>query len=106
QADPLLLAKREDELAWHWDSGTSFAQPNFSGVCLLMKDVNPELSWDEIYAIIEETSVAGSDINLRGVTIDDPITVIDPMAALSQAAQLPGSQYKGTRLDRFLASLE
>ncbi|MBI4211493.1 MAG: S8/S53 family peptidase [Deltaproteobacteria bacterium] len=103
-ADPTLLPTSKENMEWEAHSGTSFAQPNFSGILLLMKEVNPTLSWDEQTNILEGTRKRGATKNLRGEDIE-PIFVVDPLEALATVAQLPGSTYQGDRLKKFLEHL-
>ena len=97
-ADPSLLPSEKGGLQWSWRSGTSFSQPNFSGVVLLMKEVNPTLSVEDCLKILNETKD-------RGMNTSYPIETIDPMDALAWAAKLPGSTYQGERLKAFLEKL-
>ena len=103
-AQPVLIPENEKDLNWERLTGTSYAQPHFSGVLLLMKEVNPELSWDEHYKVLEQTRDKGSSKSKRGSPIK-PVWTIDPMEAIAVVAQRPGSRYKGERLKRLLKHL-
>lgn len=103
-ADPLLRPSEGEKMEWDWGAGTSFAQPHFSGVLLLMKSVNPSLTWDEIYKILEETRDMGGTKDKWDRTVK-PVLTIDPIEAIAVAAKRPGSTYHGERLERLLKHL-
>lgn len=88
-ADPVLYLTGAKRPQWLEKGGTSFAQPYVSATILLIKEVNPALSMDQIVHILEVTcnkSPANASVKM-----------MDPMKAVCLAASLPGSTYTGER---------
>lgn len=96
-ADPVLSYYGTERFEWMVKGGTSSAQPYVSATILLMHDVNPSLSLDECWQIIDDTADP-----LLG---ESDAKAIDPMEAILIAAKRPGSKYESERLKRLEKAL-
>jgi|GEM_PF-4127132 len=90
-ADPVVSPIGGSGYEWILRGGTSSAQPFVSAAILLMKEVNPTLTPDDCYRILDETSDPLAD--------SDAARGIDPAEAIISAGRLPGSTYTSERLD-------
>ncbi len=91
-ADPVFFLMGEDNYAWLRSGGTSSAQPYFAAADLLLLDVNPTLTISQRNLIFQ-------------TTLPELTGPIDPAKAVAIAAHLPGSRYKGKRLEELTQHL-
>lgn len=97
-SDPVITLAPIKGGFWLDTGGTSSAQPFVSATILLLKDVNPTLSLEECYKILDETSYPLKTDDRIG--IDEKPRGINPMKAILEAAKRPGSRYSGDRLKK------
>jgi hypothetical protein len=88
-ADPALYINAKGTPIWASQGGTSAAQPHLSATILLLREVNPTLTVDEIRALLERTA--------DGTARDAQIRSINPMKAVVEAAQMKGASYSAER---------
>lgn len=96
-ADPILSYGRKDKMTWYPQGGTSHAQPHLAGALILLRDVNPTLTFDERVRIL---AITKNNFDHSGQTGS-----IDPAKAIIAAAHLPGSRYEGARLAQLTEEL-
>ena len=75
------------------NSGTSMATPHVVGICALLKQLNPELTHQQIKAIIESTAV---DLGPAGKDSIYGSGLVDPVEALASATSLIRFRWSST----------